>query len=139
VTQVSYEDAEAYCKWAGKEIPTENQWEKAARGPDGNVFPWGNSEPNDSLANYGMLNGETSPVDYYKKGQSYYGVYDMAGNAWQWCKDRYVQGDDSRVVKGGSFLELGEDVFRSSYRDRYPQTNSRFNFGFRCACSDFSP
>ncbi len=143
VTQVSYNDALAYCKWAGKDLPTEAQWEKAARGPDGNEYPWGNSEPDDTMANFDKNVGETTPVNKYDKGQSHYGVYDMAGNVNQWCKDWYGEGErqpknpagpetgKERVIKGGSFDE-GIDTLRSANRNRFEPNYSSFLFGFRC-------
>jgi serine/threonine-protein kinase len=144
VTQVSFNDALAYCEWKGKDLPTEAQWEKAARGAEGNEYPWGNSEPDDTLANYDDIIGTTTAVDLYQKGQSVYGVYDMAGNVNQWCKDFYSTGErksenpigpaggKEHVVKGGSFIE-GVDNLRSAHRDRYKSNYSSYLFGFRCA------
>ena len=144
VTQVSYNDALAYCEWAGKDLPTEAQWEKAARGPNGNEYPWGNSEPDDTMANFDKIIGETSPVNQFEKGQSHYGAFDMAGNVNQWCKDWYGEGErqaknptgpetgKERVIKGGSFDE-GMDSLRSSNRNRFEPNYSSFLFGFRCA------
>jgi formylglycine-generating enzyme required for sulfatase activity len=146
VSQVSYNDAASYCEWAGKDLPSEAQWEMAARGPDGNEFPWGNSEPDDTTANYDNIVGGTSPVMEYVKGQSYYGVQDMGGNVYQWIKDWYATGEraaknptgpetgEERVIKGGSFME-GMESMRSANRDRYPPNYSSFLFGFRCAAS----
>jgi len=144
VTQVSYNDALAYCQWKGKDLPTEAQWEKAARGTEGNEYPWGNSEPDDTLANFGDIIGTTTVVDNYPKGKSPYGVYDMAGNVYQWCKDFWSTGErepknptgaadgKEHVVKGGSFIE-GVDNLRSAHRDRYESSYSSYLFGFRCA------
>ncbi len=145
VSQVSYNDTVNYCLWAKKDLPTEAQWEKAARGPEGNEFPWGNTEPNDTMANFDNIVGTTTPVTEYEKGQSFYGVHDMAGNVYQWCKDWYGIGErnaknptgpetgEERVIKGGSFIE-GEESIRSANRDRYEPNYSSFLFGFRCAC-----
>ncbi|MFC1868129.1 bifunctional serine/threonine-protein kinase/formylglycine-generating enzyme family protein [Thermodesulfobacteriota bacterium] len=142
VSQVSHNDAIKYCEWAGKDLPTEAQWEKAARGPEGNEFPWGNSEPDNTTANFDNLIGETSPVKEYEKGQSHFGAFDMAGNVYQWCKDWYGTGQrppknptgpetgKERVIKGGSFLE-GMESLRSPNRDRYESNYSSFLFGFR--------
>jgi len=145
VTQVSYNDALAYCKWAQKDLPTEAQWEKAARGPDeGYQFPWGNTPPDSTTANFNNPEGVTNDVKKFEKGQSYYGVLDMAGNVEQWCKDRYAEGErqannptgpkegTERVTKGGSFVS-SIDCMRSSYRNRYEPDYSNFGLGFRCA------
>jgi len=144
VTQISFNDALAYCEWKGKDLPTEAQWEKAARGAEGNEYPWGNSEPDDTLANYDEIIGTTTDVELYEKGKSVYGVYDMAGNVNQWCKDFYStaerelknptgpDGGKEHVVKGGSFIE-GVDNLRSAHRDRYESDYSSYLFGFRCA------
>jgi len=144
VSQVSYNDAAAYCMWAQLDLPTEAQWEKAARGPDGNEYPWGNSDPNDTSANFDNIVGTTTPVTEYEKGQSVYGVQDMAGNVYQWCRDWYGTAERSaknptgpkegkeRVIKGGSFIE-GMESLRSANRDRYEPNYSSFLFGFRCA------
>ena len=143
VTQVSYNDALKYSEWAGKDLPTEAQWEKAARGSDGNIYPWGNSEPDDTMANFDNLVGHTTPVNQYEKGQSFYGLHDMGGNVYQWCKDWYATGEreaknhhgpdtgKERVVKGGSFIE-GTESLRSANRDRYEPTYRSYLFGFRC-------
>ena len=147
VSQVSYNDAAAYCKWAQKDLPTEAQWEKAAREPDANEYPWGNSDPNDTSANFDNIVGTTTPVTEYEKGQSYYGVQDMAGNVYQWCKDWYGTGERAsknptgpkegkeHVIKGGSFIE-GMESLRSANRDRYEPNYSSFLFGFRCASTN---
>jgi len=144
VSQVSYNDALSYCQWAGKDLPTEAQWEKSARGPEGNEYPWGNSEPNDTTANFDNIIGSTSAVTEYEKGQSNYGANDMAGNVYQWCKDWYATGERApknptgpeagkeHVIKGGSFIE-GVESLRSANRDRYEPNYSSFLFGFRCA------
>ena len=145
--QVSYNDALAYCRWADKDLPTEAQWEKAARGGDGSAYPWGNGEPDTTMANFDNLVGDTTPVDRYEKGKSAYGLYDMAGNVYQWCRDWYAKGQRAaanptgpaegkeRVIKGGSYIE-GIESLRSANRDRYPPDYSSFLFGFRCACDD---
>ena len=146
VSQVSYNDAAKYCEWAQKGLPTEAQWEKAARGPEGNEYPWGNSEPNDTMANFDNIVGSTTAVGSYDKGQSFYGLHDMAGNVYQWCQDWYATGarqpknpagpdtGKERVIKGGSFIE-GVESIRSANRDRYEPNYSSFLFGFRCAKS----
>lgn len=84
VSQVSYNDALAYCRWANKDLPTEAQWEKAARGPDGKTYPWGDMGLDDTFANFGNTIGATTPVDRFEKGRSHYGLWDMAGNLYEW-------------------------------------------------------
>ncbi|CAB5126110.1 hypothetical protein D3OALGB2SA_3299 [Olavius algarvensis associated proteobacterium Delta 3] len=147
VSQVTYNDAFAYCRWVKKDLPTEAQWEKAARGPKGNEYPWGNQEPNDTMANFDNLIGTTSPVTGYEKGQSQFGLFDMAGNVYQWTRDWYGTGErpsknpmgptegKEKVIKGGSFIE-GVESLRSANRDRYETNYSSFLFGFRCAAQD---
>jgi len=145
VSQISHNDAIAYCEWAGKELPTEAQWEMAARGPGGGIYPWGNSDPDDTIANYSdsFIEG-TTPVTKYEKGQSYYGAFDMAGNLYQWCKDWYTPGAErkadnptgldqgtERVLKGGSYSE-SMDSLRSAYRISADPAASKAIYGFRC-------
>ncbi|GKS56576.1 hypothetical protein YTPLAS18_01030 [Nitrospira sp.] len=88
VVGVNWHDAMSYCEWKSKRLPTEAEWEKAARGPAGFVYPWGN-EFDPSKANYGKQRDGTMPVDSYPEGASYYGVHNMAGNVFEWVSDWY--------------------------------------------------
>ncbi len=155
VVDVSWEDAQAYCKWAGLALPTEAQWEYAARGKEGRKYPWGNEEPDGMRANYGKkLNGGdyTRKVGSYPKGVSPFGALDMAGNVWQWCADWYGEkyydecrdgmqdppgppGGSSRVVRGGSWLYY-DSYLRGANRYRDEPGGRFLNFlGFRVARS----
>lgn len=125
VVLVSFDDAVAYCKWAGKTIPTEEQWEKAARGTDGRAYPWG-EEFDEKKCNtlFSGING-TTPVDRYPQGVSPYGCYDMAGNTWEWTISRM-----GVVARGGSFFD-GDGEARCSVHVLSPADIKCRNIGFR--------
>ena len=145
VINVSWAQASAYCQWVGGELPTEAQWEKAARGENGNKYPWGNKKPNSNLANYDGNMGDTTAVGSYPNGASPYGVMDMAGNVWEWVRDWYKDSYDenqtnnpigpakggSRVIRGGGWGLTSWDV-RSAYRYFSSPRDTRNDVGFRC-------
>ena len=100
VLNVDWEAAKAYCEWAGRRLPTEAEWEKAARGTDGRIYPWGNDAPNKDLVN---VNYDLTEVGKYQKGKSFYGVYDMAGNVWEWVNDWYDENYYQSLLSSNPF------------------------------------
>ncbi|MGW2917692.1 formylglycine-generating enzyme family protein [Streptomyces angustmyceticus] len=103
VVWVTWYDATAYARWAGKSLPTARQWEKAARGPRGGAYPWGN-EPTAAKANVAEAGiRATTPVSRYQSGVSPYGVFDMCGNVWEWCSSEERPGTGRYELKGSAF------------------------------------
>ncbi|CAG0938649.1 Formylglycine-generating enzyme [Candidatus Brocadiaceae bacterium] len=136
VVGVSWKEAVAYAKWAGKRLPREVEWEKAARGIDGREYPWGNIQPDITMAVYNLdpNTGAPAPVGDRKEGASPYGCFDMAGNVWEWCEDWYEEGK-FRVVRGGSWVNH-HYILRSAYRScSFPEGKDN-NVGFRCVKND---
>ncbi len=133
VVRVSWLDAKAYCDWARVRLPSEAEWERAARGPKGRKYPWGNEEPDPDRANYDDTKlRRPSPVGLFPRGSTPDGVADLAGNVWEWLADWYDDSKDARVLRGGSWSFLST-YLRASGRYRFPPDYRNDIFGFRCA------
>lgn len=130
VVYVTWKEATAYAEWAGKELPTSEQWEKAARGTRGNVYPWGD-QPTPAKCNVRENGvGDTTAVDCYQSGVSPYGVYDMCGNIWEWCSTPTRPG--RHELKGGAWTSPFDRATPSSFNDA-AETMCDDDVGFRCA------
>ncbi|MCL5961793.1 MAG: formylglycine-generating enzyme family protein [Chloroflexi bacterium] len=146
VVLVDWHDAQEYCQWAGKRLPSEPEWEKAARGKDGRIFPWGNEFDVARMNSWEAGPGETTPVGRYAQGASPYGILDMAGNVWEWTADwfdRYPGNDDVsdhygttyKVLRGTSWGNVIKYARGSNRHWVEPWTKNTLT-GLRCVVSN---
>ena len=146
VVNVSWHDAKAYTEWIGVRMPTEAEWEKAARGTDERLYPWGSRFVDDRCNAINVV-GATLPVDEFPMGRSPYGLWDLSGNVYEWCEDYYdeayykyssatnpkgPEGGQERSIRGGFFGETRPNV-RTTHRNSAPESHTRENVGFRLA------
>jgi len=145
VVYVDWYQASTFCEWRGARLPSEAEWEKAARGTDGRMYPWGNASRSCDIANYhSSCYHDTTPVGKFADGKSPYGMYDMAGNVWEWVSTIYqpypysiadgredLNSSESRVLRGGAY-SFFEGIVTTTYRNRGGPGNSGNAIGFRC-------
>jgi len=165
VVHVTWQQAQVYCDWADRRLPTEAEWERAARGDDFRNYPWGDEPPSGLYANFEYLVNETTRVGSYPAGASPFGTLDMAGNVWEWVADLYnaeyysnspehnplgpdINSTNLRVIRGGSYQDAAVDLRVSKRGEAYgpnpgPLRNSSSTLnehsskiGFRCAADE---
>jgi formylglycine-generating enzyme required for sulfatase activity len=136
VVGITKSDAEAFAKWIGKRLPTAWEWEKAARGSDGRIYPWGNEFPKEKILCNSLeyAKGSSMPIGSFEAGKSPYGVYDLAGNVWEWTASSVTtEGKEFVILKGGSFMTPRQSVRASNILLEDPQARLH-DVGFRCVC-----